>query len=97
MLIGGGLGGHAVGGRGAGHVRASGGVVLRLLSGPGAVVVVVGRAGWLRGVSGSTGVGHIVGVRDGREGPLDLTMGTTGHRVGGARCRIHGCSEEERR
>ena len=86
-----------MGGRGAGHVRASGGVVLSLLSGPGAVVVVVGRGGRLRGVSGSTGVGRIVGVRDGREGALDSTMGTTRHHVGGARCRIHDCSEEKRR
>ena len=51
----------------------------------------------MRGVSGGTGVGHIVGVSDGGEGPLDSTMGTTGHRVGGARGCIHGCSMEERR
>ena len=67
------------------------------LGGPGVVVGVVGREERLSGVSGSIGVRRIVGVRDGWEGPLDSAMGSTGHRVGGARCRIHGCSEEERR
>ena len=79
--------------REGGLVRGRGGG----LGGPGVVVGVVGREGRLSGVSGSIGVRPIVGVRDGWEGPLDLAMGLTGHRVGGARCRIHGCSEEERR
>ena len=97
---GGGLGGPGVvvgvvgrEGRLIGLVRGRGGE----MGGPGVVVGVVGRKGRLGGVSGSIGVRRIVGVCDGWEGPLDLTMGTTRHRVGGARCRIHGCSEEERR